>query len=454
MAFPWLLGVFAFFLSLELLFLLVAKGFYWFLFWGIALYLENMSSHLSPSQQIAEHALNTKQRVFLTGGAGTGKSYLIKNFLKDKSPKTFPVLASTGAAAVLVGGRTFHSFFSLGIMEGGLEDTIEKALKDNKLFSRLNEVEGFVIDEVSMISALAFRAAEAICRLSLDPSTPWGGLKVIAVGDFFQLPPVNMYGSKKDWCFLDPSWQASGFESVELLHNMRTDDDQFVHLLSDLRQGKMTKELNEFLSERMREAPEDEDIVHLYPLKSKVESYNLDKLDKIEDAPVKFETIYEGDKRYLDNLKRSAPVPEELVFKIGAFVMVRQNDPMGRFVNGSLGYIRDIFSEEIEVELLNGRFIRLEKTNFSFQDAEGDTVAIARNFPLSLAYATTIHKAQGTSLDRMRVDMAGLWEPGHAYVALSRAKDPNQLYVEGWDLKSVRVAKEVLSFYESFQRSQ
>lgn len=263
-----------------------------------------------------------------------------------------------------------------------------------------------------------------------------------------------MYGSKKDWCFLDPSWQASGFESVELLHNMRTDDDQFVHLLSDLRQGKMTKELNEFLSERMREAPEDEDIVHLYPRKSKVESYNLEKLDKIEDAPVKFETIYEGDKRYLDNLKRSAPVPEELVFKIGAFVMVRQNDPMGRFVNGSLGYIRDIFSEEIEVELLNGRFIRLEKTNFSFQDAEGDTVAIARNFPLSLAYATTIHKAQGTSLDRMRVDMAGLWEPGHAYVALSRAKDPNQLYVEGWDLKSVRVAKEVLSFYESFQRSQ
>lgn len=404
----------------------------------------------SASQKKAFDKIINEDRVFLTGGAGTGKSFLIREFLQDKDPKSFPVLASTGAAAVLIGGRTFHSFFGLGIMEGGFEATIEKALKDNKLCGRLQALEGFVLDEVSMIPASAFRAAEAICRLTLDPSTPWGGLKVIAVGDFFQLPPVNLHSQAKDWCFLDDAWNASAFVEIELNENMRASEMQFLSVLKDLRAGRLTSELQSFLNSRMIEPPEEEDLVHLYPRKAKVEEYNLIKLEDIDDSPVVYKTEYHGEKRYLEQLKKVSPVPEELVFKMGAFVMIRQNDPVGRFVNGSLGYIRELYDDLIEIELVNKRFVRLEKTNFSMQNADGHTVAVARNFPLSLAYSTTIHKAQGSTIDKLLVDIASLWEPGHAYVALSRATDPNHLYISNWDEKSIRVSRDVQNYYKSF----
>ena len=409
-----------------------------------------MSLQLSPSQKIALQALEREPRLFLTGGAGTGKSFLLREYLRAKEPKRFPILASTGAAAVLVGGRTFHSFFSLGIMEGGVEESIERALKDDKLYARLQETEGLVIDEVSMISADAFRAAEAICRLCLDPTTAWGGLKLIAVGDFFQLPPVSRNSQRKDWCFLDPAWQASQFFAIELKHNMRSEDPSFVDLLADLRLGVVSDALTEFLNSRLQTAPEDKDIVHLYARKNKVETHNLRRLEEIDDAPVYFPTVYQGERLAIDSLKRNAPVPEELVLKIGAFVMLRQNDPIGRFVNGSLGYIREIYEEEIEIELLQGRWVRIEKSNFSLQDADGRSIAVARNFPISLAYATTIHKAQGTSLDRMQVDLSDLWEPGHAYVALSRARQPQELYIESWRTTSLRVSPEVVNFYRQF----
>lgn len=405
----------------------------------------------NDSQREAYAKLQMEDRVFLTGGAGTGKSFLIREFLKSRDPKDFPVLASTGAAAVLVGGRTFHSFFGLGIMEGGFEQTIEKALGDNKLHSRLNNIEGFILDEVSMIPASAFRAAEAICRLSIDPSTPWGGLKVIAVGDFHQLPPVNMHSQSKEWCFLDDSWRASEFIELELSENMRASESDFLDILSDLRNGEVTERLEKFLNARMISPPEDQDLVHLYPRKKKVDDYNLLRLEEIEDASVKYPTEYHGEKRYLEQIKKVSPVPTELVFKIGAFVMVRQNDPVGRFVNGSLGYVREMYDETIDIELTNGRFVRLEKSNFSMQNADGNTVAVARNFPLSLAYSTTIHKAQGSTLERMVVDIASLWEPGHAYVALSRATNPSDLYITNWDRKSIKASREVKSFYNSFK---
>ncbi|MFK8138724.1 MAG: DEAD/DEAH box helicase [Bdellovibrionales bacterium] len=406
---------------------------------------------LNLGQKTAFDYLSGTENVFLTGGAGTGKSFLVKQFLEDKDPKQFPVLASTGSAAVLVGGRTFHSFFNLGIMEGGLEATIEKAIGDSKLVSRLHDVHGFILDEVSMIPAVAFRAAEAIARLVLNPSLPWGGLRVIAVGDFAQLPPVNIHGGQIDWVFKDPSWRASQFKKVVLSENMRSNQDLFLEVLADLRVGNKSEKLLQFLQDHTRLAEESLDAVRLFPRKNKVETYNLEKLEEIEDQPMEFFTEYDGNKKFIEKIKKSAPVPEKLVLKIGAFVMIRQNDPMNRFVNGSLGHIMDIHSDEIDIDLLNGHNIRLERSQFSLLDPDGNIVALARNFPISLAYATTIHKSQGTTLDRMVVDISSLWEPGQAYVALSRIRDPKNLYIEKWDKKSIKVSSEVVEFYkESF----
>ncbi|MFO1520424.1 MAG: AAA family ATPase, partial [bacterium] len=191
---------------------------------------------LSPCQERAHELLqNSRDNVFLTGHAGSGKSFLTRHFLKDKDRKKFPVVASTGAAAVLVGGRTFHSFFGLGILEGGPGPTIEKALADRRLVKRLREMEGFVLDEVSMISGPTLSVAETICRKVRDHSLPWGGARVIAVGDFAQLPPVNPHSRKKEWAFLDEAWERSRFAPAVLKSILRSEDETYLRVLNFIR---------------------------------------------------------------------------------------------------------------------------------------------------------------------------------------------------------------------------
>ena len=160
--------------------------------------------HLTEDQSIALQSMLSGANVFLTGGAGAGKSYVVKKFMMHVSSKEFPVLASTGAAAVLVGGRTFHSFFGLGIMDGGPGPTLDRACKDKRLLRRLRKVEGIIIDEVSMIPAEALWVAESVARFARDNDHPWGGLRVIAVGDFAQLPPVHKGPEERPWAFLSP----------------------------------------------------------------------------------------------------------------------------------------------------------------------------------------------------------------------------------------------------------
>lgn len=410
--------------------------------------LKDANIDLTNCQKEALSILESTENVFLTGGAGTGKSFLIRKFLKQKDSKKFPVLASTGAAAVLVGGRTFHSFFSLGIMEGGVEATIEKALKDNKLVGRLKSIEGFVLDEVSMIPSSAFRAAEAISRLVLDPSLAWGGLQVICVGDFAQLPPISRQNSQKEWCFRDPSWRASQFQNVILRQNMRSQDDQFLKILSDLRKGEITEELIHFLELHTQDVDDDFEAMRLFPRREQVDSFNELKLDEIPDSPEIYHTIYSGAEKYVNTLKKNAPIGEKLVVKNSAFVMLRHNDPIGRFVNGSLGTIREMNKDEIGIELLDGSYVRVERIPFSLLNADGEVVAVGSNFPISLAYASTIHEAQGTTLDRMVVDLKSLWEPGHAYVAVSRVKSPNGLFIKSWNKSSIKVDPIVQKYYD------
>ena len=155
---------------------------------------------LSDEQQKALGLLLSGENVFLSGGAGSGKSYLIRAFMQQVSSIEMPILASTGAAAVLLGGRTFHSFFGLGIMEGGPQAAYEKATRDQRLMRRIAKVEGFVLDEVSMIPGTAFETAEKIARTARGSSLPWGGMRVIVVGDFAQLPPVTKT-QNRDWAF-------------------------------------------------------------------------------------------------------------------------------------------------------------------------------------------------------------------------------------------------------------
>ncbi len=407
-----------------------------------------MTLTLSPEQEHALELLRSGENIFLTGGAGSGKSHLIRHFMDELDPKQTPILASTGAAAVLLGGRTFHSFFGLGIMEGGGDATYERCSKDYRLLNRLKKVEGVIIDEISMIPGAALMVAEALSQKARDSKLPWGGMRVISVGDFAQLPPVTRAGPR-DWAFLSEAWGRSGFQVCQLSHNQRVQDNSFLDVLADVRYGKVTSRVFDFLSERVRPHDEEDSGTRLFGRRDMSENFNQKKLAEINEIEVSIDSIYLGSEKHIEALMKTAPVPQRLTIKVGCRVIFLQNDPQKRWINGTRGNVTKIEIDKITVKKDAGREVSVDKASFSMQDAEGNVTATVIQFPLMLAYATTIHKSQGATLDEVWCDLRSLWEPGQAYVALSRLRTANGLKLVGWNPRSIIVDPKVLGFYQS-----
>lgn len=409
------------------------------------------TASLTSCQQSAFDMLTREGNIFLTGAAGTGKSYLLDRYLTNKPTEEFPIVASTGAAAVIVGGRTFHSFFGLGIMEGGFEATVQRAMRSKRLKIRLLRACCVVIDEISMLSGTTVMAAERIARMVRGNDEPWGGLRIIAVGDFAQLPPVTPGASQKDWAFLHPIWKESAFQPALLSTVMRTQDTDFLDILNFIRAGIVNDDVRQFLDERTYGAADYLDAPRLYAHRAQADIYNQSRLDGIPGHMHAFATTYEGDERALQSGKRSLPIPDVLHLKIGALVMLRKNDLSYErlYVNGSLGHVRGFGDETLHIGLLTGEDIEVKTEQFSCLDGDGNVVLAARNFPVTLAWATTIHKAQGATLDRMIVDLSKLWEPGQAYVALSRVRSGAGVFVEKWNTSSIRAEPLVTQLYDS-----
>ena len=397
--------------------------------------------------------LNGKGNVFLTGEAGTGKSFLLNAYLQEKGTKRYPIVASTGVAAILVGGRTFHSFFGLGIMQGGPDSTIQRALRSKKLIKRMNAAECIIIDEVSMLSGTALDIAEQIAQDARCSDRPWGGLRIIAVGDFAQLPPVDSNVLGKEWAFLHPVWQRSKFQTVLLKTVARTKDKEYLKLLQSIREGEVHHAVEKYLNNKILENTEDFEGTRLYPHRASVDKFNLEKLHNLKGKLWEFQTVYKGKKAQVDSMKKKAPIPSTILLKKGALIMIRKNDlsnsePNMIYVNGSLGHVKKISEEILEIELFSGRTIHLSKETFDMLDGDGETMAQAYNFPINLAWASTIHKAQGATLDKVLVQLHNLWEPGQAYVALSRTRSGDDLFINGWSPQSIIVEPVVQEFYE------
>ncbi|MFN8790163.1 MAG: DEAD/DEAH box helicase [Bdellovibrionales bacterium] len=401
---------------------------------------------LNPDQSQALDLLKSGENVFLTGGAGCGKSFVIKHFTRDLDPRQMPILASTGAAAVLLGGRTFHSFFGLGIMEGGPEATFQRASQDRRLMKRLNEVEGVILDEVSMISGEALKLAESLARKARDSEHPWGGLRIIAVGDFAQLPPVTRQGPR-DWAFKNPVWERTGFLSYRLTRNERVQDEMYLNVLNKVRLGEMDEDVRDFLNRHQFVHDEECPATRLFPRREQALQYNLKKLGQLPAEEIAIDSIYFGTERHQEIMMKQGPVPQRLVLKVGAEVLFIQNDPNKRWVNGTRGTIVQIEDDKIIVEKFRGRDVTVEKQQFSYLDADGNVVASVIQFPLALAYATTIHKSQGATLEELWCDLSNLWEPGQAYVALSRLRYARGLKILRWTPRSIQIDPQVKDFY-------
>lgn len=401
-------------------------------------------------KRVLEQMTTESQNIFLTGPAGVGKSFVLRRYIETKKEQP-PILASTGAAAVQIGGRTFHSFFGLGIMEGGFSRTVERASQSARVVRRLKKIPELIIDEISMIHPEAFRAANDICKRVRNSDEPFGGIRIVMLGDFFQLPPVDRFDKNIPWLFTSPLWDELNVKVLSLETSLRTESQKFVDILNKIRFGVVDSEVEDFLNSRTIQRPKDFTGTLLFGRRSEADSLNQNKLESLKQRLWEFPTDVHLSAKCstpIETLLKHSPIAEVLRLKEGALVMIRKNDLNEEYVNGSLGIIKTITEDEVTIKLLSGATVSLIKEEFHVLDGDGTIVATMSNFPLSLGWATTIHKSQGSSIDSLCVNLKGLWEYGQVYVALSRAKDPEQLYVEAWTRGSIKAHPSVIRFYD------
>ncbi|WP_409432264.1 ATP-dependent RecD-like DNA helicase [Litorimonas sp. RW-G-Af-16] len=383
---------------------------------------------------ILEHLQSDdKTPILVTGEAGTGKSTLV-NFIKNECqiPNTV-VLAPTGVAALNVGGQTIHSFFRFPF-----QIIDENALADQRPNSLWKKVELIVIDEVSMVRADLLDGIDIILRKAQNPKLPFGGCRIVLVGDFFQLPPVipaHEHRILAQMGYAGPFvYNANVLENYppvhfELSQVYRQRDADFVKILSDMRVARNVDAAVSAMNEIcVRPHREGRTPVLLTSTNAIAERYNQKGLQDLSSAALQYDSVTKG--RFASS---RVPVPEKLTLKKGARVMAVRNDPLKRWVNGSLGTVTDLTPEDVFVRFDSGGSVRKiepvkwEAINYKWneidQKMEEATSATFQQIPLILAWAVTIHKAQGLTLEDVRIDLGrGAFAAGQTYVALSRAR--------------------------------
>lgn len=353
---------------------------------------------LSSCQEEALEVLESGANVFLTGQAGTGKSTVLKTWLSKKRESDYAVTASTGIAAMLVGGRTVHSLFRIGTGERSLASLLE----ERSPYARrtLQSIKILIIDEVSMISADLFEKLERIAAHDRhDRDTPWGGLQVVVVGDMAQLPPVN-----GEWAFSSPAWKRSRFVPVVLQTQLRTTDVEFAGVLRRIGRGELDEEVCAFLDARVATTQPPYNWVRLMGKRSGVDIWNHARLSEITSRPVYLNAekyCAQGMEWMLEKIAESMPVPVSIAVAEGAYVMFRKNMPEAGIANGTTGYIEKIDLKhgvlQIRISDLNGnpgpRVVTLERTQYAFPEPDRRPPRAAiHQFSIQLAWAMTIHK--------------------------------------------------------------
>lgn len=425
----------------------MSKSFFFYNFYHLSYMIKN----LNPEQKkLLKVLLNTKQNLFITGAAGSGKSYVIKLFreVKKISGDHIPMVASTGVASLLVNGVTFNSYFGLGIMAGGLDTTIKNAINNRSVCERIVYTDTIIIDEISMISATTFQAANLLCQRVRNNKKFFGGIRVIAVGDFLQLGPYSDT-PKIDWVFEGKDWKSGKLKNIQLKKVMRTKDKKFLDVLAKVRIGKVDASVKKFLNQHLVKGKfDDPTCPRIYSRNHQVDSYNLQKLAEIKTPVLTFQTQYVGEKAAVDKMKDNLVIPETIQIKIGSLVMMRVNNFQDGFVNGTIGTVVGIQQELLTIRTVAGKNITVKKHIFESLNGSGEIVAKARNFPLILAWAITIQKCQGVSIDKALISLDRLWLHGQAYTALSRLSKAQGLHLSCWDKSSFIVDKKVLKYYK------
>jgi ATP-dependent exoDNAse (exonuclease V) alpha subunit len=410
--------------------------------------------------------------IFLTGGAGTGKSYLtnqiVKEYILDK--KSVVTLGSTGISAINIAGQTIHSFFIFGICSNF--DELEVSDRYNRsrlkeLYKILSKLDLLVIDEISMVSASMMDMI--LYRLRS------GGFKgkLLVVGDFFQLPPIlkqsqNSIFGDGVYAFESSAWEHFGFVNVELIEVKRTTDKEFMHILNAIRIGDVTNEVKEYLLALKDEKKELKEPSVLFGRNYEATKLNNQMLNKLPQKEVVLDSQKSkrdsklSDKR-VKSWINSLPVEESLVLKEGAKVLFTTNK-WGAYHNGQRAIVEHIDEDSIVVsDLRSGKLIKVDRYEFELtqtvvknDEVKSEVLYSLKQFPLRLCYAITIHKSQGMSIDELICNVEHIFATSQFYVALSRATNPktlkiefNRPYFDRYLEQAIRVSESVKNFYKN-----
>ncbi|RTK95402.1 helicase [Candidatus Saccharibacteria bacterium] len=394
-------------------------------------------------QNEALDILKMGHNVYLTGAAGSGKTFALNQYIKylRENNITVGVTASTGIAATHMNGMTIHSWAGLG---AGDAIDIDSILTRPTLKKRMLETKVLIIDEVSMLDGNILDAVDAITRAFKDKTKPFGGLQVVLSGDLFQLPPVSKSG-EPFFIFKSAAWKAMGLKICYLEEQHRQDDSSLLNILNAIRANNVDETHFEELSERMKPAPKDEDIIKLYTHNAHVDDINTEELKKIKGKTTSYIMATHGQKNAVESLIKRCLAPEQLQLKVGAEVMFVANNPTKDFYNGTLGKVLEF--NDAGQPVVQTRHKRITVEPHSWKTEDGDkTIAEVEQLPLRLAWAITIHKSQGMSLDAAEVDLSKSFEPGMGYVALSRVRSIEGLYIKGINNMAMVVNELIIDF--------
>lgn len=387
--------------------------------------------------------------VFLTGPPGAGKTYVLNEFIRraQRQGKTVAVTASTGIAATHVGGTTIHSWSGLGIRESLSEWDRERLQTTDRLIKRYNAADVLVIDEVSMLHGVRLDMVNQACKLLRKDDRPFGGLQVVLVGDLFQLPPVNRGGEAIDFAHTSEAWRELKPKICYLTEQHRQDEsDGLLDLLNAMRRGDVNELHEVMLQERLGLKPSSDVVVtRLYSHNADVESINQKHLNAIDNQTKMFIMQTKGNAIKVEQLVKSVLAPERLELKKGAEVMFVANNYQLGFANGSRGQVVDFRDSLPIVELANGRQIKVEPHTWTMEE-DGRKTAEAAQLPLRLAWAITIHKSQGMSLDAAEIDLSRSFTPGMGYVALSRVRSLDGVYLGGINNLALSMHPQIYEF--------